>query len=51
MSEKIVCVRLSARYVRFIDALVESGEFRSRSDVIRHAISVMMASEQRQQRP
>jgi putative addiction module CopG family antidote len=51
MSEEVVCVRLPARYVKYIDALVQSGEFRSRSDVVRHAISVMMASEQRQRRP
>jgi Arc/MetJ-type ribon-helix-helix transcriptional regulator len=45
MSEEVVCLRLPQKYLKYIDALVEKGEFRSRSEVIRHALALLYMTE------
>jgi Arc/MetJ-type ribon-helix-helix transcriptional regulator len=45
MSEEIICLRLPQKYLRYIDSLVEKGEFRNRSDVIRHALALLYMTE------
>ncbi len=45
MSEEVICLRLPQKYLKYIDALVEKGEFRSRSDVIRHALALLYMAE------